>query len=190
MGYEKEKRKLNRTKRRKKGLADADQERQTKADIPGTCRYNDARLDKFLQTDSNYINKMPVPYSGPHYPKSCLFLIAALSNIFYYSFFLFSLVSSDSGSCGQKRLVFGTSAAGTAVAASEAAGSSEVPTWAWTSSGWRSWRRLPRPRSPPPALSQTCVMASPCCNLGSGSLQRKHPKWMVWICCDLFYISL
>lgn len=128
-------------------------------------------------------------------PQSvCLFHRAPLPQILYmFVFFLITLLiisrltllSSDSGSYGQKRLASATSAAGTAVAASEAAGSLEAPTWAWTSSSLRSWHPPPRPHSPLPALSRTCLMASLCYSQGSGLLPRKHPKWTVWLCKEL-----
>lgn len=94
----------------------------------------------------------------------------------------FALLSSDSGSSGQMTPASATSAPGTAAAASVAAGFLEVPTWAWTSSSWKSWRHPLRQRSPLPALSRTWRMASLCCSQGSGSLPRKPQKWMVRFC--------
>ena len=126
-------------------------------------------------------------FSNSSYPKFSFFFFFCYI-ICFHCLFLF-LFSSDSGFCGLKRLASATSAAGTAVAASEAAGSSEVPTWAWTSSSWKSWHPPPRLHSLLPAQSQTCLMASPCCSLGSGLLPRKYPKWMVCIYKGFIWIS-
>lgn len=80
--------------------------------------------------------------SGVQQGKKTLFSIFQLRKRAPKLFFLFTqfllfyslLFSSDSGSCGQRMPAFGTSETGTAVAASVAAGSLEVPTWGWTSS--------------------------------------------------------
>lgn len=115
-------------------------------------------------------------------PVCCYLLLLHLSLLFALHVSFLSFLSSDSGSCGPKRLAFATSAAGTAVAALEAAGFLVVPTWVWTSSGWKSWHPPPHLHFLLLALRRTWVMASLCYSLGSGLLPRRHPKWTVWIC--------